>query len=379
MADDRTNHDRHDPLLIAALLDRDASATERTEADDRRRSCPDCAALYADLLALAGAVRELPAPVRGRDFVLTAADAERLAGERVGEPSPTATRLTGVMTIRPETADHAAHDTLLVASLADHSIGEPDRAAAHALIDACDRCAELHADMVSLVAATRRLPTPARPQDYTLSAGQAARLRSPWRRFVGAIGSPRDALSKPLAVGLTTLGLAGLLVTALPSMSLGGASSAGGPVALPAATSAVGAPARVSGAAPEASGASDLSGEGATAAGASAPSVPAAGTNVSPVQRPEAVGSPLPDGGGAIQSQSQPSPATVVAPLINGSGKAIGSGDAGSAPTGQQATLDGARSSTPGAPPLSLISVALLAVGLVLFGIRRAVGRSAGR
>ena len=47
--------------LIAALLDRDASATERAAADDRRRSCPDCAALYADLLALAGAVREQPA------------------------------------------------------------------------------------------------------------------------------------------------------------------------------------------------------------------------------------------------------------------------------------------------------------------------------
>ena len=122
MADGRTDHDAHDPLLIAALLDRDASATERAAADDRRRSCPDCAALYADLLALAGAVREQPAAPRVRDFVLTAADADRLTAERTGEPGPAATRLSGVMTMRPDTAGHAGHDTMLVASLADHSL-----------------------------------------------------------------------------------------------------------------------------------------------------------------------------------------------------------------------------------------------------------------
>ena len=163
MADDRTRHDRHDPELIAALLDREASASERAEADDRRRSCPDCAALYADLLALAEAVREAPAPRRVRDFALSAADADRLTAERAGEPGPATTRLTGVMTIRPETADHAAHDTMLVASLADHSLSATDRAAAELLVDACDRCAELHADLVTLVAATQRMPTPARP------------------------------------------------------------------------------------------------------------------------------------------------------------------------------------------------------------------------
>ena len=142
MADGRTDHEEHDPLLIAALLERDASETERAAADDRRRSCPDCAGLYADLVALAGAVREQPVAPRARDFVLTAADADRLTAERAGEPGPAATRLSGVMTIRPDTAGHAAHDTMLVASLADHSLGAADRAAAEALIDACDRCAD---------------------------------------------------------------------------------------------------------------------------------------------------------------------------------------------------------------------------------------------
>ena len=378
MADGRTDHDAHDPLLIAALLDRDASATERAAADDRRRSCPDCAALYADLLALAGAVREQPAAPRARDFALTAADADRLTAERAGEPGPAATRLSGVMTMRPDTAGHAGHDTMLVASLADHSSSAADRASAEALIDACDHCAELHTDLVTLAAATRRLPTPARPRDYTLTAGEAARLRSPWRRFLGAIGSPRDALSKPLAVGLTTLGIAGLLVTAVPSMSFGSASSsAGGPAAAPpAAATGAGAPG-FGVVAPEASGASDLSGEAATAAGASVGPVPAAaGASAVPGQ------AALPDAASSqpsrvtIQAQPQPSPATVVAPLINGSGKATGSGDTG---LDQGANRDGALSSTTSGPSLSLVSAVLLAVGLVLFGIRRVARRAGDR
>lgn len=374
MADDGTRHDAHDPLLIAALLDRDASVTERAEADERRRSCPDCAALYADLLALAEAVRVQPAPARARDFALTAADAERLTPERAGEPGLPATRLTGVMTIRPGTADHAAHDTMLVASLVDHSLSGTDRAAAEAVVDACDRCAEIHADLAALVTATRRMPTPARPQEYTLSVGQAARLRSPWRRFLGVIGSPRDAISKPLAVGLTTLGIVGLLLTSIPSMSLGSASSAGGPAALPAASSAAGAPERVSGGGAEATGASDLSGEASTTndAASTPPQAAMAASPAAPAnQRPEPGGTPLPDGAGTVRGQAQPSPATVVAPIINGSGKAIGS-----APADQQGTLDGANAAASGGPSLSLISAVLLVVGLVTFGIRRVARRT---
>jgi hypothetical protein len=45
---------------------------------------------------------------------------------------------------------------------------------------------------------------------------------------VAILGTSRDALSRPLAVGLTTLGLAGLLVANIPSFSFasGGATSA---------------------------------------------------------------------------------------------------------------------------------------------------------
>jgi hypothetical protein len=81
----------------------------------------------------------------------------------------------------------------------------------------------------------------------------------------------------------------------------------------------------------------------------------------------------LPPARVSIQSQPQPTPQTVVAPLFNGSGKATGSSDAGSALSDQQGTQPG------GGPSLSLISAALLAVGLALFGIRRAARRVGDR
>ena len=43
------------------------------------------------------------------------------------------------------------------------------------------------------------------------------------------MGSARDTLTRPLAIGITTLGLAGLLLTAAPTLllGLGGAASSG--------------------------------------------------------------------------------------------------------------------------------------------------------
>jgi anti-sigma factor RsiW len=362
VADDRAaDHAHHDPELIAALLDRDTTATERSSAEARLASCPACAALHADLIALAQAARTLPPPVRSRDFMLTAADAARLTAVPAGEPGVAAARLTGVMTVRPDTAAHATHDTVLVASLADRTLAASDRAAAQTLIDACDRCAELHADLTAIATATRAMPTPARTHDYMLTASQAAQLRgSPWRRFLGALGSPRDALSRPLAIGLTTLGIAGLLVATAPSISMGGAASAGASLAPPAASSEAGAPARGLAGGPAITS-TDLTGEGATeTAGAQ------------PAALPVAASSPQPDRlGSGVYGQDQPSPATVFAPVTNGSGKGTDTGAAEATPGGP---LQGLRDDTAvapgGASSLSLVSAALLAVGLALFGIR---------
>jgi hypothetical protein len=114
---------------------------------------------------------------------------------------------------------HDSHDRLLIASLADRDIEPSDRVRAEAQAAGCVACASLLSDLRSLAAATRDLPSPRRTRDFRLDDAAAARLRpGGWRRFVAAFGTGRDTLSRPLAAGLTTLGLAGLLMGSVPSL-----------------------------------------------------------------------------------------------------------------------------------------------------------------
>ena len=160
MADPLDRHTDHDPELIASLLDRDPDAAERAAAEARLASCAECAALHADLLALTTATAALPFPPRTRDFRLTAADAARLAAPVTGEPAAAPARLMGVKTDPRVSNPHASHDTMLVASLVDHSLAASERHAAEALIASCEDCAALHLDLTALRAATRALPMP---------------------------------------------------------------------------------------------------------------------------------------------------------------------------------------------------------------------------
>jgi hypothetical protein len=75
-----TSHDRHDPMLVAALAADDLAGTDRDQAIALTRTCADCATLHDDLLALARATAAAPPPIatRPRDFRLTPADASRL-------------------------------------------------------------------------------------------------------------------------------------------------------------------------------------------------------------------------------------------------------------------------------------------------------------
>jgi len=105
---------------------------------------------------------------------------------------------------------------------------------------ACPDCVALHSDLVAIAAALPDAAIPARPRDYRLGPADAARLRrTGWRRWLAAVGTSRDTvtrplaiglttlgLARPLAIGLTTLGLAGLLLTALPSLPFAGTASA---------------------------------------------------------------------------------------------------------------------------------------------------------
>jgi anti-sigma factor RsiW len=126
-----------------------------------------------------------------------------------------------------ETSAHASHDLLLVASLADGDASGPERHRAQTLIEACSECAALHADLVALATATRALLPVARVRDFRLTPADAARLRpAGWRRFLDGLATSRDAVSRPLALGLTTLGLAGLLAATIPSFLAGSAGGA---------------------------------------------------------------------------------------------------------------------------------------------------------
>lgn len=123
--------------------------------------------------------------------------------------------------------DHATHDETLVASLVARPLDlEPAAsAAARASVEGCATCRALHDDLTALAAAIPVAATPRRTRDFTLTAGDAARLRrGGWRGVLGWIGGARDAVTRPLAVGLTTFGIIGMLVASVPgAMTMGAA------------------------------------------------------------------------------------------------------------------------------------------------------------
>src|SRR3954452_5852718 len=121
---------------------------------------------------------------------------------------------------------HDAHDPLLIAAhAAGDTTGEESRQAAD-LVATCETCATLHADLVAIAATTRVLPAPVRTHDYRLTPEQAAKLRpTARRRLLATLGSTRFAFAAPLGATLATLGLAGLLLAAIPGVRPPGATS----------------------------------------------------------------------------------------------------------------------------------------------------------
>jgi hypothetical protein len=135
--------------------------------------------------------------------------------------------------------EHAQHDLTLVAALAarDADLAPGEVTQARAQVASCADCTDLLADLAAIASAVPTAAFPARPRNYTLTAADAARLRpAGWKRFFKAIGSARDGVTLPLAMGLTTLGMAGLLVATLPSV--GGPSQEAAPAPVGAAASA---------------------------------------------------------------------------------------------------------------------------------------------
>ena len=110
---------------------------------------------------------------------------------------------------------HDRHDPMLVAALAADDLGGTDRDQALALTRSCSDCATLHDDLLAVARATAAVSPPfsTRPRDFQLTRADAERLRpGGWRRLVAALAIPRWVRSRPLGIGLATLGLVGLLV-----------------------------------------------------------------------------------------------------------------------------------------------------------------------
>ena len=346
-----SDHAAHDPELIAGLLDRDLDAAGRAGAEAWLDTCAVCAALHRDLVDLASATIAAPVPSRTRDFALSPDVAATLRQAAAGEPVPVRTRLSGEMT--ESRTLHAIHDRLLIANLIDRSVSDVDRAMAQAQMAACSACATLHDDLLALSATTRAMPVPARPRDFTLTQADADRLRIPgWRRLLSAIGSPRDVFSRPLALGLTTLGIAGLLVATIPSALPG---FGGGATSL----SSVEDPARIAGDAaggaaanpefaPQASAAPAATNDSGPAMAATAPtSAPSAAAAPAPAASAEAPPEVLAEGGDSNPLAGEPENPGAFDYFTG-----LGEVEAG------------------GPSPLFLAALVLLLIGLMLFGLR---------
>ena len=79
----RSEHLRHDRLLVTRFAMGDAYPSERDEASSLVEKCAECAELAADVKLIANSVVRLPVAPRTRDFMITAEQADKLRGGRV--------------------------------------------------------------------------------------------------------------------------------------------------------------------------------------------------------------------------------------------------------------------------------------------------------
>jgi hypothetical protein len=278
------------------------------------------------------------------------------------------------------------HDETLIVRLAAEDLHGREAEAARARVAECSACAELLEDIRAITAATAALPGPRRSRDFRLTGADVARLRPVgWRRVLGLFNQPTLAFTRPLATGLATLGIVGLLVTVLPGgFGAGGAamfSATGGTVAE--SGGAVGAPAPL---APEASAARGAAPSAVTAASPSQVPGPAA---ANPASSPATTAGPA--GAQNVASPPAGSPAAALpassglAPDIAARKGLVDAAPSGGALPGTTAPAPlvvlAPAAVTPSAPsntgpsPLAILSIGLLAVGLGLAGLHLAARR----
>ena len=93
-------------------------------------------------------------------------------------------------------------------------------------VTTCEDCGNLMAEIRAIAAATRGLPAPVRvaARDFRISPDQASSLArgAGWRRILRPFGRQGFIAIRPLAAMFSTLGVAGLLLAALPLLPLAG-------------------------------------------------------------------------------------------------------------------------------------------------------------
>lgn len=235
--------------------------------------------------------------------------------------------------------NHPNHDVMLIVGHAAGDLAESERTRAQALLDTCDSCRDLRRDLVAIAGATRALPNLAvAPHDFRLTPEQAAGLRRTnwWHAILASFSGSRSA-ARPVAAAFTTLGIAGLLVaTMLPGLA-GSSASLG-------------------------------TARDQTTTGAAAPAGPATAGPAAPeygADQPAPVasaGMPGYPGGGkdVLTATSAPEIADV-----DGAGNGAPNG-----PTSGPLDSSERQVSSTSPNPLLIGSLALLAAGLLLFGLR---------
>lgn len=278
---------------------------------------------------------------------------------------------------------HDRHDRHLVAALAADDLEPIVRTEAETLVASCHDCAELLADLRVIAAATAALPQIPRTRDFRITAADAARLRpTGWRGLLDALGGARASFTRPLAIGLTTLGLAGLLATTIPGVLSGGFGGAG--AASPAPDSAAGAYSL-------ASAAPALAGAPAPVASAAASAAPVnlASAAVASAGAPDVadVSSPAPSIGRTALDSASASPlaggefGAQQPGSKSGRGTAAGPSDASGSVADQNAGggLPASTAGSTGSSLILLVSLVFLVAGLGLFMVRWGARRLARR
>jgi hypothetical protein len=246
---------------------------------------------------------------------------------------------------RSNPIDHANHELTLIAGHAAGDLADSERLRAEALLQSCTSCADLRRDLVAIAGATRALPARALAhRDFRLDPAQAARLRrSSWlRTLLRPFGAAQSSV-RPLAGAFTSLGVAGLLVANLLPGLLGSPASA---PAQELDRAGAGAPAPSAAVRPVAGGQTDAVGEGNQAAGQASPPADIYVT------------------GNKVDRNATEEPTD------------LAFGQAGSQAPGRLSDSGDTSSAIKPAPnPIVVGSLALLAIGLALFGLRFAARR----